>query len=71
MFRCSFRPKNVERMLPCEAVFFDPPYKLVEQIAPELRERVEALPGEAFGDFCHRKGKDDLVATCGELKPGA
>jgi sulfite reductase (ferredoxin) len=22
-------------------------------------------PGEAFGDFCHRKGKDDLLAACG------
>ncbi len=28
-------------------------------------------PGETFGDFCHRKGAGDLIATCGELRPGA
>ena len=34
VFRTSFRPKNVDEMLPFELVFFDPPYKLVETMQP-------------------------------------
>ncbi len=34
VFRCSFRPRNVEQHLPCDVVFLDPPYKLVETFAP-------------------------------------
>jgi sulfite reductase beta subunit-like hemoprotein len=24
--------------------------------------KLERLPGETLGDFCHRKGKDDILA---------
>lgn len=50
VFRCSFRPKNVERLLPCDVVFFDPPYKLVEQIAPgsPLFKATERLARDEF-----------------------
>ena len=35
-------------------------------LAPVFRYfRDERTPGESFGDFCHRKGKDDLEARCG------
>lgn len=34
VFRCSFRPKNAERFLPCGFVFFDPPYRMIEAIQP-------------------------------------
>lgn len=34
VFRCSFRPRNVEALLPCDVVFLDPPYKLVERLIP-------------------------------------
>lgn len=34
VLRCSFRPKGVERLLPYELVFFDPPYRMVPDIAP-------------------------------------
>jgi 16S rRNA (guanine966-N2)-methyltransferase len=30
VFRCSFRPKNAERLVPCDVVFLDPPYRLIE-----------------------------------------
>ncbi len=39
---------------------------VVPALVPVLRYfRDGRLPGETFGDFCHRKGKDDLVARCG------
>jgi sulfite reductase (ferredoxin) len=49
-----------------------PSEEVVPAIVPVLRYFKEAREkGEAFGDFCHRKGKDDLIATCGERRPGA
>jgi sulfite reductase (ferredoxin) len=49
-----------------------PTDEVVSALVPVLRYFKESRePGEAFGDFCHRKGKDDLVATCGQLRPGA
>lgn len=41
-----------------------------DDVAPALASvfryfRDDRLPGETFGDFCHRKGKDDLAARCG------
>jgi sulfite reductase (ferredoxin) len=49
-----------------------PTAEVIPRIAPVLRYFKESRePGEAFGDFCHRKGKDDLLNHCGELKPGA
>ncbi|HYO24934.1 MAG TPA: NADPH-dependent assimilatory sulfite reductase hemoprotein subunit [Lacipirellulaceae bacterium] len=42
-----------------------PTSEVVPSIAPVLRYFKEARePGESFGDFCHRKGKDDLLAHC-------
>ena len=40
-----------------------------EEVVPRLANvfryfRDERKSGEAFGDFCHRKGKDDLLAHC-------
>jgi len=32
VFRTSFRPKGVDRFLPYEVIFFDPPYRLVERL---------------------------------------
>ncbi len=47
-----------------------PTDEVVPSLVAVLRYFKESRePGEAFGDFCHRKGKDDLLATCGELKP--
>ncbi|MEX0715397.1 MAG: RsmD family RNA methyltransferase [Planctomycetaceae bacterium] len=34
VLRCSFRPKGVEHLLPYDLVFFDPPYRMVADIAP-------------------------------------
>jgi sulfite reductase (ferredoxin) len=49
-----------------------PENEVIPRITPVLRYFKESREaGEAFGDFCHRKGKDDLIVTCGELKPGA
>jgi sulfite reductase (ferredoxin) len=49
-----------------------PTNEVVPRITPVLRYFKESRdPGESFGDFCHRKGKDDLLVQCGELKPGA
>jgi sulfite reductase (ferredoxin) len=42
-----------------------PTDEVVPVIVPVLRYFKEARePGETFGDFCHRKGKDDLLANC-------
>ena len=30
VLRCSFRPKNVPHLVPFEAIFFDPPYRMME-----------------------------------------
>ena len=47
-----------------------PTEEVVPALVPVFRYFKESRePGEAFGDFCHRKGKDDLLATCGELRP--
>lgn len=40
-----------------------------EEVVPRLANvfryyRDERKPGESLGDFCHRKGKDDLLAHC-------
>lgn len=50
VFRCSFRPKNVEHLLPVDVVFFDPPYKLVESLAPgsPLFKAVERIARDDF-----------------------
>ena len=32
--------------------------------------REERLNGEAFGDFCDRKGRDELLATLGLVGEG-
>ena len=47
-----------------------PTAEVVPSLVPVFRYFKESRqPGEAFGDFCHRKGQDDLVAKCGELRP--
>ncbi len=33
--RSSFRPRGVDHLLPYTLVFFDPPYRMVEQLRPE------------------------------------
>lgn len=50
VFRCSFRPKHVEHLLPVDVVFLDPPYKLVESIAPgsPLFKAVERIARNDF-----------------------
>jgi sulfite reductase (ferredoxin) len=49
-----------------------PTEEVVPRIVPVLRYFKESRhPGETFGDFCHRQGKDDLLATCGELRPAS
>src|SRR4029078_3500127 len=48
-----------------------PTAEVAPSLVPVFRYfRDERQPGETCGDFCHRKGKDDLVAHCGELLPG-
>jgi sulfite reductase (ferredoxin) len=47
-----------------------PTAEVVPSLVPVFRYFKESRePGESFGDFCHRKGKDNLVAKCGELLP--
>ena len=42
-----------------------PAEDVVQRLASVFRYfRDERTPGEALGDFCHRKGKDDLLAHC-------
>jgi sulfite reductase (ferredoxin) len=49
-----------------------PTDQVVPSLVPVLRYFKESrLPGETFGDFCHRQGRDHLVATCGELRPAS
>jgi len=49
-----------------------PTAEVVPSLVPIFRYfKASRLPGEAFGDFCHRKGRDDLVAKCGELRPAS
>jgi 16S rRNA (guanine966-N2)-methyltransferase len=33
VFRCSFRPQHAEGFTPFDVIFFDPPYRMVEDIA--------------------------------------
>lgn len=49
-FRCSFKPKNVEHLLPCDVVFLDPPFKLVEKLTPgsPLFKAVERIARPEF-----------------------
>ena len=47
----------------------------LEEIVPTLSPvlacfREERLNGEAFGDFCDRKGRDELLATLGPIDEG-
>ncbi len=43
-----------------------PTDEVVPSLTPVFRYfRDQRTPGETFGDFCHRKGKDDLLAQCG------
>lgn len=37
VFRTSFRPKNVDHLLPIDLVFFDPPYRLLDELRPGNR----------------------------------
>jgi sulfite reductase (ferredoxin) len=47
-----------------------PTAEVVPSLVPVFRYFKESRePGEAFGDFCQRKGKDNLLAHCGELLP--
>jgi sulfite reductase (ferredoxin) len=49
-----------------------PTDEVVPALVPVFRFFKESRePGETFGDFCHRKGADNLIATCGELRPSA
>jgi sulfite reductase (ferredoxin) len=42
-----------------------PTNEVIPTLAPVFRYFRDARqPGETFGDFCHRKGKDDLAAHC-------
>jgi sulfite reductase (ferredoxin) len=42
-----------------------PTAEVVPTLAPLLRYFKDSRQkGESFGDFCHRKGKDNLAATC-------
>lgn len=34
VFRCSFRPKGRDELLPYDRIFFDPPYAIADQIHP-------------------------------------
>ena len=34
VLRCSFRPKNVPHLVPFDVIFFDPPYRMVSELAP-------------------------------------
>lgn len=34
ILRCSFRPKNAEFAVPWNVIFFDPPYRMVEDLQP-------------------------------------
>ena len=47
----------------------------LEEIVPTLSPvlacfREERLNGEAFGDFCDRKGRDELLAALGPIDDG-
>jgi len=43
-----------------------PTDQVVPTLVPVLRCFKESRQnGESFGDFCHRLGKDELVARCG------
>lgn len=48
VLRCSFRPKNVEDLFPYDVVFFDPPYKMVDDLQPgtPLADAVDRLARE-------------------------
>jgi len=35
VLRCSFRPRGVPQLVPFETVFFDPPYKMLDELQPE------------------------------------
>lgn len=36
IFRCSFRPKgNVEKFVPFDWLFFDPPFAMIDELSPE------------------------------------
>jgi 16S rRNA (guanine966-N2)-methyltransferase len=50
VFRCSFRPKNVERLLPCDVVFLDPPYKMIEGLrgGSPLSKSLERIARDEF-----------------------
>lgn len=47
-------------------------HTIASTLSPLFRYfQTDRLPGEAFGDFCHRKGKDDLVARAAEVAPAS
>ena len=50
VLRSSFRPKNVPHLVPFEVIFFDPPYRMVSELAP----------GTPFYKSLERLAKDDV-----------
>ena len=32
--RCSYRPRGVDHLLPIETVFYDPPYRMIDELRP-------------------------------------
>jgi sulfite reductase (ferredoxin) len=44
-----------------------PTEQVVPSLVPALKYFKESRePGESFGDFCHRVGKEDLLAKCNQ-----
>jgi 16S rRNA (guanine966-N2)-methyltransferase len=52
VMKTSFRPKNVEGMTPFDMAFFDPPYRMVQDI----------LPGRLLFKSLERLARDDVTS---------
>ena len=52
ILRCSFRPKNADYAVPWSVVFFDPPYKMVQDL----------VRGSAFWKMVERLARSESVA---------
>lgn len=52
ILRCSFRPKNAEAFVPWNVIFFDPPYKMVNDLTSK----------SAFWKTIERLARTDAVA---------
>lgn len=57
VYRCSFRPKGREELLPYDRVFFDPPYAIADQIRP----------GTPLFKSIERLGRNELLSARGEM----